>query len=578
MPHNENSRVKIPALVHFTRLGYKYISLRKYEGVIDDDTNILVDVLCDAINRINATSLTTTDTQKIVNALKAMLENDDLGREFYSVLINGYNGLKLIDFEDFGGTVNYYHVVTEKYVSALVEYITDDFRKSRIAMNDESIGGMIVCDSSEQARAIFEELKSYPYSAALILHDADDKETRKDNIDAFKKGTIDFLVVYNMLLTGFDAPRLKKLYLGRVIKDHNLLQALTRVNRPYKNYRYGYVVDFADIRAEFDKTNKAYFDELRAELGDEFKQYDNIFKSPETIEADLQDIKDVLFLYDTGNAEVFSQQISAIDDKQDLIQLRRALELYKELFNVAKLFGYDELADQFDLNNISALYSEVCNRIALINQKKLLEEAQDMSAILNLAMDEIEFHFRKVSEKELVIADKYQDTLNRTRKAVLHTLDPKDPEYVTLLEELQRLLAKKNIEELTAAEMTADIEALERIRKLAEQKNLADQMLAAKYDGDVKFMRTHKRLRETPPPIAGDVVLHQVLTHLKHRVDSQVLSNSHLMDNEPYFMQGMFPMIKQELDAQHLKYSAAQIKYIGTCISNEYFTERNFAS
>lgn len=343
MPHNENSRVKIPALVHFTRLGYKYISLRKYEGVIDDDTNILVDVLCDAINRINATSLTTTDVQKIVNALKAMLENDDLGREFYSVLINGYNGLKLIDFEDFGGTVNSYHVVTE-----------------------------MTC----------------------------------------------------------------------------------------KN----------------------------------------------------------------------------------------------------------------------ALYSEVCNRIALINRKKLLEEAQDMSAILNLAMDEIEFHFRKVSEKELVIADKYQDTLNRTRKAVLHTLDPKDPEYITLLEELQRLLAKKNIEELTADEMTADIEALERIRKLAEQKNLADQMLAAKYDGDVKFMRTHKRLRETPSPIAGDVALHQVLTHLKHRVDSQVLSNSHLMDNEPYFMQGMFPMIKQELDAQHLKYSAAQIKYIGTCISNEYFTERNFAS
>lgn len=113
MPHNENSRVKIPALVHFTRLGYKYISLRKYEGVIDDDTNILVDVLCDAINRINATSLTTTDVQKIVNTLKAMLENDDLGRKFYSVLINGYNGLKLIDFEDFGGTVNSYHVVTE---------------------------------------------------------------------------------------------------------------------------------------------------------------------------------------------------------------------------------------------------------------------------------------------------------------------------------------------------------------------------------------------------------------------------------------------------------------------------------
>lgn len=55
MPHNENSRVKIPALVHFTRLGYQYISLKKYEGVVDSDTNILIDVLRDAINRINAT-------------------------------------------------------------------------------------------------------------------------------------------------------------------------------------------------------------------------------------------------------------------------------------------------------------------------------------------------------------------------------------------------------------------------------------------------------------------------------------------------------------------------------------------
>ena len=76
-------------------------------------------------------------------------------------------------------------------------------------------------------------------------------------MEDFKDGKIDFLFVYNMLLTGFDAKRLKKLYIGRVIKDHNLLQTLTRVNRPYKKFRYGYVVDFADISKEFDETNKA---------------------------------------------------------------------------------------------------------------------------------------------------------------------------------------------------------------------------------------------------------------------------------------------------------------------------------
>ena len=70
-----------------------------------------------------------------------------------------------------------------------------------------------------------------------------------------------------MLLTGFDAPRLKKLYLGRVIKAHNLLQTLTRVNRTYKAFKYGYVVDFADIEKEFEKTNQDYFKELQFRIG-----------------------------------------------------------------------------------------------------------------------------------------------------------------------------------------------------------------------------------------------------------------------------------------------------------------------
>ena len=191
------------------------------------------------------------------------------------------------------------------------------------------------------------------------------------------------------------------------------------------------------------------------------------------------------------------------------------------------MFGYDDIIDKFDLDKVSALYNEVCNRINIMNQKQVLEDAQDMSAILNLALDQIEFKFKKVSENELIIADKFRETLERTRRAVQNTLDPKDPEYITLLEELQRLLAKKNIEELTADEMKADMEELERIRKEAERKNQADSMLAAKYEGDVKFMRTHKRLRETPPPIPGDVVINQILRSLKQSDHPQIISKIH---------------------------------------------------
>ena len=328
-----------------------------------------------------------------------------------------------------------------------MEYIVDDFKRSRIALNDHSIGAMIVCDSSDQARMVEKELNNYEeFSHVLILHDVDDKETRRGYQDDFKKGKVDILVVYNMLLTGFDAPRLKKQYLGRVIRDHNLLQTLTRVNRPYKSFRYGYVVDFADIRAEFDKTNEAYFRELQAELGDEFERYRDIFKSQEEIEQDLQAIQDKLFMYATDNTELFSQQITALDDKKELLDLRKLLDTYKELFNIIKLFGYEELAQRFSIDTLHAMYNEVNNRINLVNLKENLQNSEDVSGLLNMALDQVEFHFRKVSEDEMVIADKFQDILEKTRRELERSLDPKDPEYISLLEELKRIFKKKNID------------------------------------------------------------------------------------------------------------------------------------
>ncbi|HRK76260.1 MAG TPA: type I restriction endonuclease subunit R, partial [Streptococcus parasuis] len=159
-----------------------------------------------------------------------------------------------------------------RYVSPMLDFILDDFTRAReIIFGDQSIGGMVVCDSSEQARELHKQLEERrkagltSFTSTLILHDAGDKEYKKEEVDKFKDGLTDFVIVYSMLLTGFDAPRLKRLYLGRKIKAHNLLQTLTRVNRPYKDYAFGYIIDFADISKEFDKTNKAYLEELNRE-------------------------------------------------------------------------------------------------------------------------------------------------------------------------------------------------------------------------------------------------------------------------------------------------------------------------
>ena len=466
-----------------------------------------------------------------------------------------------------------------KYVSALVEYIVEDFKHSRIALGDSTIGGMIVCDSSPQAVKIEEELDKYPeLTHELILCDMEDKETRRGYQEDFKKGKIDLLVVYNMLLTGFDAPRLKKQYLGRVIREHNLLQTLTRVNRPYKTFRYGYVVDFADIRNEFDKTNKAYFEELQSELGDEFEKYRNIFKSQEEIEQDLKNIQDKLFLYATDNAELFSQQVTALDDKSKLLSLRQALDTYKELLNIMKLFGYDELAKKFSMERLHAMLTEVNNRISIINLKQNMQKSEDMTELLNTALDQVEFHFRKVSESEMVIADQFQDILEKTRRELERSLDPKDPEYVSLLDELKRIFKKKNIEELTADEMKEHIQDLERIRKAAAQQNLRDQMLCSKYGNDAKYMRTHKRLKASPPPIGADSVIFDVLMGVKAAVDQKVLKNQRMMDNHAFFSQEIMPSIIQSCRKSGVKPTLDQVKFIDQCISTEYFAERNYTA
>lgn len=64
----------------------------------------------------------------------------------------------------------------------------EDFKHSRIALGDSTIGGMIVCDSSPQAVKIEEELDKYPeLTHELILCDVEDKETRRGYQEDFKK-------------------------------------------------------------------------------------------------------------------------------------------------------------------------------------------------------------------------------------------------------------------------------------------------------------------------------------------------------------------------------------------------------
>ena len=494
----------------------------------------------------------------------------------------------------------------EKFVEPMLDYIVQDFIKSRVRFGDNTIGGMVVCDTSDQAKKLFEIFNrkynhflnigepSHQYSmaaeplvgygipktnshnnltASLILYDIGTKEDRKQDIEDFKEGKIDFLFVYNMLLTGFDAKRLKKLYIGRIIKDHNLLQTLTRVNRPYKEFRYGYVVDFADIRKEFDATNKAYFDELQMELGDEMKNYSNLFKSQDEIEEEIKEIKELLFHYDLLNAEIFSQQISRINDSQKVLEIKKVLGNAKDLYNTIRTLGYYELLEKIDFKKLNELYNETARHLELLSLKESIRNNTDTTNLLNIALENVLFMFRKVSEEELIIADQLKDILRKAREALASNFDHKDPVFISLYDELKRLFDKKNLDEISQEEMIRNIGSLQMIYDKVTELNRKNNLLKAKYENDAKYARLHKRIFEKGNVSQRESEVCETLLDIKKQADEKVLINTRLLNNESYFEQLMIRMVIDGFGKTKINLEPESARYINNCLVREYINE-----
>lgn len=426
----------------------------------------------------------------------------------------------------------------KNFVAPMLDYILVDLQRSRMLHNDQSIGGMVVCDSSEQAREMnlqFQEKfrSSKEMSAALILHDAGTKDDRKDLVSEFKEGKIDILFVFNMLLTGFDAPRLKKLYMGRVVRDHNLLQALTRVNRPYKDFRFGYIVDFADIRKEFEITNAAYFAELRDELGDEIDNYSNLFISREEIIATVNQIRSDLFIYNLENAEEFSKQISPIKDKKVMRSLISSLESGRNLYNLIRLMNFEDLMQVLDFKKINTLLGEATNHLSLLNLRDRVENANETKMLLNSALEDVVFMFRKDGEEELRIGE-MKGRIRQVREALERNIDEKDPQFLLLIDELRRILNKGNVNETTVTNIDADILELESLLERAKALNHQNGLLSAKYGGDVKFTRIHKSLNSQGINL-DELQIFSLLNNVRVELNQVVKSNNNILGNRSYF-------------------------------------------
>ncbi|MCS2222456.1 HsdR family type I site-specific deoxyribonuclease [Bacteroides fragilis] len=518
------------------------------------------------------------------------------------------------------------------YVNELARYIMTDLKEFRKIQGDDTLGGMVICETSEQARRLYdvfqEEWQKYqpkpikikladgsyvvgepevdykskyrPLKAGIILHDTDDKETRKQIVKDFKKNmTVDILIVFNMLLTGFDAPRLKRLYFGRKLKDHNLLQAITRVNRPYPGMRYGFVIDFADIKRNFKETNEAYLQELNRfndvdETGESAATdtFTQVIEDKEEILNQMKKVRQTLFNYTYDNAEEFSSEISTEEDKAVLLDLKQALESAKNMANIVRTFGDDEMKEQFaklEITKLPQLLSEVQRRISIINQKEAFNANEETKTLINEAMMDIEFTFSKIGQEEMQLISggvELKEKWQRTISSFTQNFDQDDPEFISLREAFMERFKEHGFVIDTIAKFNEETQALDEIIGRLQDLQKRNNVLLKKYKGDEKFARVHKRIREVnkqredkgQKPMFSflDEEIAAILNIIKEDVDAKVYDRNDILKKDAYFGRTVmalingclfhFPQIKPEMD---------DYKFIQTRISQQYINQYN---
>ncbi len=436
----------------------------------------------------------------------------------------------------------------ERYIKEMLFYIIRDLLNFRRVNNDENLKAMVVCFSSAQAKlanCLFNEvqekvLQENPnlkilkkLQSSLILHD---EQEVKEKIHSFKHEDTDIVFVFNMLLTGFDLPNLKRLYIHRELKDHNLLQALARVNRSYNNMSFGYLIDFVGIKENYDKTTDDYLKELNRfnqSGANSDSNIKDIFADRETLEKDIKNAYDDLFNYPIDDIEGMTSAIVSMSAMNELLKVSRAINTLKERYNLIrtsndlKILSLKEKMDIEKINKISSMLHQKAKHLhALknINEPKNPNDLIILEDLIALLDFKIEFKERKelrFKEKE-EITNKYKQAKEMLEKIP----DQQDKEIQKFYKDFSKLLqtpaTSQNFEEISHSYSAI-------ISQLKQHKEQTTHLLN-KYDNDLSYVITHKRLMEQN--IYNPAGIFTLLSVLKKAIDARIFKRQEILNEE----------------------------------------------
>ncbi|MDW3559771.1 DEAD/DEAH box helicase family protein [Helicobacter pylori] len=444
----------------------------------------------------------------------------------------------------------------ERYIKEMLYYIIRDLLNFRRANNDENLKAdeklkaMVICFSSDQAKLanlLFNEvqekvLQENPnlkilkkLQSSLILHD---EQEVKEKIYSFKHENTDIVFVFNMLLTGFDLPNLKRLYIHRELKDHNLLQALARVNRSYNNMSFGYLIDFVGIKENYDKTTDDYLKELNqfnqsdSNIKDDLK---DMFADRNILEKDIKNAYDDLFNYPIDDIEAMTSAIVSISGMNELLKVSHAINTLKERYNLIRTSNDEKilsLKEKMDIEKISKISSMLSKKAKQLHALKNINEPknpndliilEDLIALLDFKIEFKESKELRFKEKE-EISTKYKQAKEMLEKIP----DKQDKEVQKIYKDLSKLLQ----EPLTNDNFDGISHSYSVIISQLKQHKEQTTNLLNKYNNDRAYVITHKRLHDRFMEENISKGIFTLLSALKKALDERISKRQEILNEE----------------------------------------------
>jgi type I restriction enzyme R subunit len=293
-------------------------------------------------------------------------------------------------------------------------------------------------------------------------------------LDFGTDGAPDLLIVVDKLLTGFDEPRNTVLYIDKPLKEHDLIQAIARVNRLHDAKRYGVLVDYRGILKELDTAIRAYQDlASNTQSGYDIADIDGLYRQFSTEYKQLPGLHDRLWSFFAG-----------VTNRKDTEQYRQVL--MPKLVVGTDGESHDERQKLRDDFSAALTAFGLCLQTAL-SSRSFYEDRSFSEAIISRYKEDLRFFtaLRMIARQdamETVDYSTYEEQIRRLVDKQVIGKEVREPEGVYLVHQLG---APPEMAEWSDEKARNETDLIRtRLRKTIEQ-DLAEDPYAQKVFADL---------------------------------------------------------------------------------------------